>query len=302
MSSERKAAGVLTMLACFLLVNVSALHAKTPITQTAIKLEGEAMTTTLEQSATETASRKNEPAAFTMPAISPMIPPPPYRYRDTKALNILFKTDPSIAQGLVPAPLKASPDQPLIFYIGHFQFQDFDATYNEAGLLVPVTCDGHAAGLFAVVLYLDKANPVVGGREIYGWPKKDADEIVFKEDKGKLVAGVTRYGKPIISVTFSDGQKAATIPPRPKDTFYMLKMIPSVVQGAPPDVMKLTSTVIDPDVIKELQTGKATLAFGESPFDSFLAGIPVREIVYSEVIVHDFTLGYGKDVIDYLAK
>jgi acetoacetate decarboxylase len=75
-----------------------------------------------------------------------------------------------------------------------------------------------------------------------------------------------------------------------------------VKKDAPPDVLKLTSTVIDPDVIKELRVGKATLEFGDSPFDALLAKIPVKEIVYSETIVHDFTLGYGKVVVDYLAS
>jgi acetoacetate decarboxylase len=74
-----------------------------------------------------------------------------------------------------------------------------------------------------------------------------------------------------------------------------------VQRDAPPDVLKLNSTVIEPDVIKDLRVGSGTLEFGDSPFDSFLAKIPVQEVVYSEVIVHDFTLGYGQVVVDYLA-
>jgi acetoacetate decarboxylase len=60
--------------------------------------------------------------------------------------------------------------------------------------------------------------------------------------------------------------------------------------------------VMDPDVITELRVGKATLEFGESPFDAFLSEIPVRQIVHGETIVHDFTLGYGEVVVDYLAS
>lgn len=47
--------------------------------------------------------------------------------------------------------------------------------------------------------------------------------------------------------------------------------------------------------------GEGTLEFGNSPYDPFLAKIPVRRVVYSEVIVHDFTLGYGEVLLDYLA-
>jgi acetoacetate decarboxylase len=241
--------------------------------------------------------------AFTMPVISPLVAvPPPYRYKDTKVLDIVFKTDPQVLDKLVPAPLKANPDQPLVLYIGHFQFADFDFPYNEAGLLVPVLLDGKPAGLFAVVLYLDKANPTVGGREIYGWPKKDADQILFNEENGKIIAEVMRYGQKIIKVSFEALQKVDPIPERPKSPIYLLKLIPSIQKDAPPDVLKLNSTVIDPDVIKELRVGKATLEFLNSPYDSFLAQIPVKEVVYSEAIVHDFTLGYGQVVIDYLAR
>lgn len=239
-------------------------------------------------------------AAFTMPYLSPMIAPPPYRYRDTKALNILFKTDPKILAKFVPPPLVCSSDQPAVFYIGHFQFADYDLPYNEAGLLAPVSYHGKP-GLFAVVLYLDKTNPIVGGREIYGWPKKEAEEVSLVDDGGKITAGVTRYGKKIFSATF-EASDAEVDKGRPKAPLYFLKMIPSIEQGAPPDVLKLNSMIIEPDVITEGKTGAATLRFGESPYDAFVGEIPVGEVLYSEVIVHDFTLGFGKTEFDYLKE
>lgn len=259
------------------------------------------MTTTAATPDTATDIKTTLAAAFSMPAISPMIPPPPYRYKDTKALNVLFRTDRQILPKLVPAPLVPNPDQPLVFYIGHFQFADFDLPYNEAGLLVPVTCGGES-GLFAVVLYLDKANPIVGGREIYGWPKKEADEIRFVQKSGKVSAVVTRYGQRIISADFEVQEKVTAIADRPKTPLYFLKLIPSIEKDAPPDVLKVNSMLIDPDVIKQLEIGRATLSFGTSPYDSFLSKIPIREVQYAEVIVHDFTLGFGKTVFNYLAE
>jgi acetoacetate decarboxylase len=239
--------------------------------------------------------------AFTMPLISPMAPPPPYLYKNCRAVNILFHTDAAVLDKLVPAPLQADPARPLIFYIGLFQFARWDAPYNEAGLLVPVIHDGKPAGTFAVVLYLNRANPIVGGREIYGWPKKDAEEVLFHEEDGKITAGVTRYGQKIIQVSFEAQQKVEPIPERPSSPIHLLKLIPSVRESAPPDVLQLTSMALSDDVIKEMHIGKATLQFGASPYDSFLAEIPVRDILYAESIVHDFTMGYGEVVVDYLA-
>jgi acetoacetate decarboxylase len=239
--------------------------------------------------------------AFSMPAISPLTERPPYRYRDCKAVNILFTTDPTVLEELVPAPLKPDPDQPSVVYIGHFVLADYDLSYNEAGLLVPLLRDGRPAGSFAVVLYLDRANPIVGGREVYGWPKKDADEILIEEENGRIRAEVTRYGRRIISVTLAVRQTVDPIPERPKNPICFLKVIPSIQADAPPDVLKLNATVIDPDVIKELRVGEGTLEFGDSPYDPFLARIPIRQVLYSDVIIHDFTLGYGQVLVDYLA-
>lgn len=238
---------------------------------------------------------------FTMPVISPLSERPPYRYRDCRAVNLLFRTDPAVMEGLVPAPLSADPEKPLILYVGHYEFADFEMTYNEAGLLAPVRLGGVPAGSFAVVLYLDTANPIVGGREIYGWPKKDAERVRFDERENRITAEVTRYGRRIIEVSFEAGETVEPIPPRPPAPIHFLKLIPSIEKAGKPDVLKLNSLVIDPDVITSLRVGRGTLVFGESPYDSFLSRIPVTQVVYSEAITHDFTLGYGRVVHDYLA-
>ena len=142
----------------------------------------------------------------------------------------------------------------------------------------------------------------MGGREIYGWPKKEAEKISFEEEHGKFSASVIRYGQQIIEVGFESHQRVDPIPERPKEPMFTLKYIPSALEGAPPDVLKLISCTNDPDVITELQTGKAALKFNASLFDGLLERIPIQEIVYAEVITHDFTMGYGKLVVDYLSK
>lgn len=157
-------------------------------------------------------------SAFSMPVISPVTERPPYRYRDCKAVNILFTTDAAVLEGLLPPPLTPDLDQPSVLYIGHYVLADYDLPYNEAGLLVPARLDGRPVGAFAVVLYLDRANPIVGGREVYGWPKKDADQILVDEQEGRMLGEVTRYGHRIIRVTLAIQQTVDPIPERPEDS------------------------------------------------------------------------------------
>ena len=78
------------------------------------------------------------------------------------------------------------------------------------------------------------------------------------------------------------------------------KLIPSVKNGAPPDVLQLTSTVLQNVVVREVHKGPATLRFGMSPADPFHR-IPVEEIVGGYYYHTDFTLEDGVVVHDYLA-
>ena len=260
------------------------------------------MTTPSSKTQSPTAGQPDLGGAFSMPILSPMLgDPPPYRYQDTKALNILFKTDVEMLEKLTPPPLKLAPNPLMIFYIGLFQFADYNMPYHEAGLLIPVVHAGRA-GLYPIVLYLDRTNPIVGGREIYGWPKKEAEQILFKEEQGKITASVTRYGQQIMRASFEAQHTVKLIPERSKDPIFTLKYIPSALKDAPPDVLKLIASTNDPDVITEMRLGKATVEFGASPYDAFLADIPIQEIVYAEAVVHDFTMGWGELVVDYLAQ
>jgi acetoacetate decarboxylase len=82
--------------------------------------------------------------------------------------------------------------------------------------------------------------------------------------------------------------------------WFNLKLIPSVKRNAPPDVMQLTSTLIESGT-HELYTGSVKLNLGSSVSDP-LAGIPVVEILEGRYSIDDLTLGYGEIIYDYLIE
>ncbi|MEI7990770.1 MAG: acetoacetate decarboxylase family protein [Chloroflexota bacterium] len=239
--------------------------------------------------------------SFSMPALSPELAPPPYHYKDDHMLNILFKTDPALVEKWVPLPLKPDPSLPILFYVGKLTIANYGLSYNEAALAVPVLDSSGKQGFYPLVLYLDQTNPIIGGRETYGYPKKEAEKITFEEQNGMLSGGITRYGFPIITYKFETLQKVSPIPPRVVAPWYLLKFIPSAEKDAPPDVLKLITMDFEPYTVRELTVGKGTLEFGNSPYDALLSKIPVTEILYSELIVSDFSMDYAKVVHDYLA-
>jgi acetoacetate decarboxylase len=200
----------------------------------------------------------------------------------------------------------ANADNLVSVYFGQFHTPDYKNgeftfkgdTYLETGFVVPVSLANQSGG-YSLFLYLNKPGPAISGREIWGFPKKEAD-IVMSDENGRITFAVTRLGTPIMKATFQRADKVEPVPSRPPRVRYNLKYIPSVRKNAPPDVMQITS-YLQETRLKELHKGKATLELGTTPVDP-LGKIPVLEIVRAEFAVVDGVVDYGDVVYDYLKQ
>jgi len=180
---------------------------------------------------------------YCMPRLSPLYGPPPVQFLDNRIISIVFKATPEVLQEFVPKPLLPNPYNLMFIYIGRLNIESPVAgryEYLEAGVVIPVAFS-KAPGHYPVCLYLDKALPIVGGREVWGWPKKDA-EITFTETDGAISARVERFGTVLLSLSGKLEKKVEPIPSQPEMPWYLLKIIPSVRKNAPPDVWQLIST------------------------------------------------------------
>lgn len=238
--------------------------------------------------------------AYCMPSTAPLYTPPPVQFHNNRIVSITFKTTPEVIRQLLPKPLVQNPLNLMFAYVGRLNIEMSEGevySYLEAGIGVPSSFSGNM-GNYAIYLYLDKTLPVVGGREIWGWPKKDA-AIEFVEKDGKIRAKIERFGDPIITLNVSLLDKIDPIPVQPNFPWFNLKIIPSVERNAPPDVKQLTSTVNLDNVTKELYKCKCDLKFSSSPFDP-LGSIEILEIVEVKFMVTDFVMDYGKILFNYL--
>jgi acetoacetate decarboxylase len=237
--------------------------------------------------------------AYSMPNAASLYPPPPYYYKDNIGINIAFRTAPEVLQAFVPSPLIPNPGNLAFLYVGDFNVdKPVRLKYREAGIGVPVLLNGKPGGYF-VYLYLDRAQAIVPGREIWGWPKKDA-EIQFLADGTRFQASVTREGVEIISASVDATEPVLPIPAPVEMPSFNLKIIPSVQRNHPPDVLQLTSAT-GTSARKALFRGDATLSLASSPNDP-LGDIPVLEIVSAEQYVEDMSLDCGEVLVDYLAE
>lgn len=245
-------------------------------------------------------------AEFSMPFFAPEYGTPPRSYHDSKLVSITFKTTAETLQRLVPKPLTPNKDNLISLYVGRFYTPDYlngeqlfkGDSYLEAGFVVPVNFEKQSGG-YSLVLYLNKTAPAISGREIWGFPKKEAD-IAMVEDQNKITVTMERLGVMLLQAAFQKGEKVEPVVQRPPRARYNLKYIPSVRKNAPPDVMQLTSFMQETK-LKELYKGKATLQLSGSSFDP-LRSIPVVEIVKAEYMVMDGTVDYGEVIYDYLKQ
>jgi acetoacetate decarboxylase len=224
---------------------------------------------------------------------------PPYRYEGSRLISITFETSPDILRALVPEPLVVDPCNMISITIGFQKIVSPGPTeYHEAYISIPVSHAG-TRGTYLPILYLDKVIPILGGREIWGFSKVDA-EIHFEKTDGKIFARVIQNGTMLIDIVMSLGEEEL-VPPENSTSqpMFNVKLIPSVKKDAPPDVMQLTSITLREEKVTKLCRGEATLILGSTAF-SPLGKIPVRKITDCLYTESGFILGYGEVVYDYL--
>jgi len=244
------------------------------------------------------------PRGYSMPDSFPLFSSPPFQFRDNRIMTVVFKTTPEVLRELAPEPLLPNPANLMFIYIGSLNIENPSGgmfNYLEAGIGIPATFPKtKTMGNYAVCLYLNKAAPIAGGREIWGWPKKDA-EITFIAKAGEINGRVERFGTVLLSVSGKSGKKVEPVPNQPQMPWFLQKIIPSPRKNAPPDVWQLVSSVNIDTVTKELWDCEAKLEFATGPQDP-LGSIKILEVMSAQFSVGDFVMNYGELLHNYLAK
>ena len=251
------------------------------------------------------AARPNPLPRYSMGAY-PFFPAPPHRFRGNRIFSIVFKTTPEVLRELVPQPLVPNSDNLLIVYIGSLNASSVDystrtVSYHEAGILVPVVFPRtNAPGTFAVSLYLDTPVGIAAGREIWGFPKKDA-KLTFSVKDGQVSGTVERLGTVLLRVNAKLENKVEPVPDQRELPFLVEKLIPSARRNAPPDVWELVSVRTTDSKTNEYWHCTGSIQLGSGPEDP-LGRIKVLGIVRAALVNNDFSLDYGEIIHDYLSR
>jgi len=236
--------------------------------------------------------------AFAMPFTSPAYPKAPFRFVDREFLIITYRTDLERLRAVVPEPLEVTKP-----YVKYEFIRMPDSTgfgdYTETGQVIPVTYEGRA-GAYTHSMYLNDGPPILGGRELWGFPKKYA-ETSLTVQKEQLV-GTLDYG----SVRVATGTMGFKHAPADLDAVqasllmpnYLLKIIPHVDGSC--RVCELVEYFLEDVTLKGAWSGPGALDLHSHALAP-VADLPVLEVVSTVHLKADLTLGLGKVVYDYLA-
>ena len=237
--------------------------------------------------------------AYSMPLTSPAFPRGPYRFYDREFFIITYRTDPEAIEKILPEPLTF--DEPLVKYefIRMPNSTGF-GDYTESGQVIPVQFNGRP-GSYTHAMFLNDGAPILGGRELWGFPKK-LGQPTLSVHQDALV-GTLDYG-PVRVATGTMGFKyepldVAAVTKSMLGPNYLLKLIPHV--DGTPRILELVEYHLEDVVVKGAWSGPGALDLGWHPLAP-IAELPIRDIVSAVHIVADLTLGLGKVVHDYLSE
>ncbi|BCJ92553.1 putative acetoacetate decarboxylase [Anaerocolumna cellulosilytica] len=234
-----------------------------------------------------------------MPAASPSYGRPPCRFINREYFTISYKSDQEAIRQAVPEPLK--PDGSNIVLYEWIKMPDSSGfgSYEESGIVIPCTYEGEPCN-FTAQMYLNNGPAILGGREIWGFPKKWGKPSLRVEETETLT-GTLYYNNILVALgtmpykyNILDEQAIAkTI----SKTQVNLKLIPDV-EGRP-KIAQLAAYNLENVMVKGSWSGPARLSL-TSHVNAPVADLPVKNCVEGKHFIVDLTLPYARVLYDYL--
>jgi acetoacetate decarboxylase len=235
--------------------------------------------------------------AFAMPLTSPSFPPGPYRFYNREYMIITYRTDMDALRAVVPEPLEIV--EPIVKY-EFIRMPDSTGfgDYTETGQVIPVRFQGVDGG-FVHSMYLDDDAPIVGGRELWGFPKKYALPKITHESE--VIIGTLHKGSVLCAIA-TMGYKHKVIDPKPllasmQTPSFLIKIIPHVDGSL--RICELVRYYLEDIELKGAWSGPAALELYQHVHTD-VAKLPVREVLSATHFIADLTLGLGEVVFDYM--
>jgi acetoacetate decarboxylase len=242
-----------------------------------------------------------------MPLASPSYPRGPYRFIDREYLIVIYESDPEAIREALPEPLQPDGSNTVLYEFISMPDSAGFGDYSESGVVIPALLNGEHVN-FTAQMYLDDEPPIAGGREIWGFPKKNGNpKLSIIHD---TLTGVLEYAGVVVAVATMgykhqhllydlQGRRQCSpeaIVEKMSKTQVNLKIIPDI-DGSQAICQLVGYNIVDIQV-KGAWSGPARLqlhAYVNAP----VADLPVCKSLAALHFIADLTLPYGRVLHDY---
>ena len=115
-----------------------------------------------------------------------------FDFFDAEILTALWETKPEIVERLLPPPLKPAEKPIAVAYVANFPRTNWGEPYLEGALFLRAKFDG-IEGSYCLAMPVTYDIALIGGREIFGFPKK-IGAIQLNLEDGYIKGWVERHG------------------------------------------------------------------------------------------------------------
>ncbi len=234
---------------------------------------------------------------------APLVPPFPIRFRDVQILTAFYRTEASVVERLVPAPLRPQGD---VVAVHIYKMGDVDhfGALNECNVMVAAELprpSGDLVGGFTVAQFITSDGGLAHGREVHGQPKKLA-RITLAAHEDLLVGRVERNGIDVLTATLPYKQRAVEPVSLTERFDFRLNLNLKIVHhiDGQPAIWQITGRRLTEIDVLECWRGDCTVelrANAQAP----VWRLPVIEPLEGYFWRAEFTLVAGEQLHDYLA-
>ncbi|MFW9768944.1 MAG: acetoacetate decarboxylase family protein [Candidatus Thorarchaeota archaeon] len=203
--------------------------------------------------------------AKSTPILSPTYPMPPYHYFNSRLFLAMFNPPEDAIQALLPPPLRPSQMPLAALMFGEMPCKE-TGTFMESGVLVQCIFDNpetkeEEVGVYFAYNYVNTEIAQVAGREIWGYPRKQA-KISLNWRNDTITGKVVRDKTTIYKASCKMDEEGAWIDSGPN---LNAKVIPSP-SGEGYDQAVLTAAYLD-YTIKNGRSGDVKIEINGGPND-----------------------------------
>ena len=203
-----------------------------------------------------------------------------YELLDVKMVYAMFTTTMEAVERLLPPPLEPADTLACTAFVAEYHRTNFIPPYNEAAVFIPCQYNGEA-GSYCLAMPVTTDIAMIGGREVYGYPKKIAEKISVTRSGNEVHGICVRNGFPIIEIKGTlEGEMGKTSSSGPH--FVVKSILDEKAVG--PRKNPLLLRQVNPTEFPKMEYGEGTLTFGKSKYD-YLHELPVDQmmmITYTE--------------------